>query len=113
MSATKADMVLAQLDRIKSTCDEAMSRLGMSPRPILQFFGPPVPPQLALFNAAYDRSKLQKLLENVPEPPEGTPDSRGAFHRSNSASDTAATPRSKKAIGSGRLPRVKQGRKVS
>lgn len=72
MSSSKVDAVLRVLDRIKTMCDESINELGMSHRPILQFFGPPVLPQLALFNAAYDRTKLQKLLENVPEPPEET-----------------------------------------
>lgn len=78
MSTTKADSVLRALDRIKSVIDEEQSRLGISPQPILQFFGPPIAVHTALVQAAYDRSRINRLLEIVPEPPEFT---RESFHR--------------------------------
>lgn len=68
MSAAKADMVLRELDKIKTTIDEAQRILGISPQPIPQWFAPPISPAMALFAAAYDRAKLQPLLDRVPEP---------------------------------------------
>jgi hypothetical protein len=78
MSTTKVDLVLRALDRIKSTIEEEQSRLGISPQPILQFFGPPIPPYMALVQAAWDRSRINRLLEIVPEPENYT---RESFHR--------------------------------
>jgi hypothetical protein len=50
----------------------------MSPQPIPQFFAPPCPVWLALVNAAYDRSRLNGLLQYVPEPESFT---REAHHK--------------------------------
>lgn len=76
MSTTKVDMVLAALDRIHLTIEQEISRLGMSPQPFLQFSPAgdgstiKITPHMALVQAAYNRSLINRLLERVPEPPE-------------------------------------------
>lgn len=74
--SSKADLVLQAADVIRETINEQVARLRMPTQPMPQFFGPPLTSHQMLMLLAFDRSKLNHVMERVPEPDPGTSPAR-------------------------------------